>query len=78
MLAGKKSLDNFLVLKHEIVPKDKQSELTKLFGENLEKLPKILKSDPLAEEIDAQRGDVLRIIRKSPTAGKSYYYRIVI
>lgn len=40
-------------------------------------LPKILDSDPVVKLIKARPGQVLRIVRKSPTAGESVYYRIV-
>ncbi len=34
-------------------------------------------SDPVVKIIKAKPGQVLRITRKSPTAGESVYYRIV-
>ena len=40
-------------------------------------LPKILTTDPVVKALGAKEGDVLRIIRKSPTAGTSEYYRTV-
>jgi DNA-directed RNA polymerase subunit H len=40
-------------------------------------LPRILDSDPVAKIIRARPGQVLRITRKSPTAGETIYYRMV-
>ncbi len=75
----------FNILKHELVPehiivKDEEEikELMNKYNIIPEQLPKILKSDPAAKAIDAKEGDIIKIIRKSPTAGVSVYYRIVV
>jgi DNA-directed RNA polymerase subunit H (RpoH/RPB5) len=34
--------------------------------------------DPCARAVNAQPGQVLKIERESPTAGTSYYYRLVV
>jgi len=72
------------VLKHELVPKQvilKDEERKKLL-EGLkivpEQLPKILKKDPVVKALDAKEGDIIKITRKSPTAGITEYYRLVI
>ena len=41
-------------------------------------LPKIQLTDPALVNMDAKLGDVVKINRKSQTAGYSTYYRIVI
>ncbi|MEM3722628.1 MAG: DNA-directed RNA polymerase subunit H, partial [Candidatus Bathyarchaeia archaeon] len=41
-------------------------------------LPQIKASDPAAKAIGAKPGDILRIIRKSPTAGEHIAYRYVV
>jgi DNA-directed RNA polymerase subunit H (RpoH/RPB5) len=38
-------------------------------------LPSILESDAMARYIGARPGDVVRIERKSPTAGETVFYR---
>lgn len=72
------------ILKHELVPehvileeKEKKELLEKLKITTIN-LPKILTNDPVVKTIDAKEGDVLKIIRKSATAGTSIYYRIVV
>jgi DNA-directed RNA polymerase subunit H len=71
-------LDHFLVPKHETLTKEKAQEAMKALGLTEESMPKILGSDPVVEEIGAKKGDVIKITRKSPTAGESIYYRIVV
>lgn len=41
-------------------------------------LPHISSRDPVADEIDAEKGDILKITRESPTAGKTIAYRYVV
>jgi DNA-directed RNA polymerase subunit H len=47
------------------------------YGIERSKLPKIRKIDPALPN-GAKVGDVIRITRKSKTAGISLYYRVVI
>jgi DNA-directed RNA polymerase subunit H len=71
------------ILKHELVPEHvilKEEERKKLLEElNIlpQQLPKILVTDPVVKAIEAKEGDVIKIIRKSPTAGRANYYRLV-
>ncbi len=70
--------DHILVPKHEILSKEEAEELLKTLGVSREQLPKIRADDPIAREIGAKPGDIVRIIRESPTAGRSIAYRLVI
>ena len=70
--------DHYLVPKHEVIPEEKAKELLKNYGTSFEKLPQILRTDPVIEELKAKRGDIIRVVRKSRTAGQSVYYRIVV
>ncbi len=71
-------LDHKLVPKHEILSSKEKKDLLEKFGIGKEQLPYILESDPVIKVIKAKKGDVIKITRKSPTAGKSIYYRVVI
>ena len=71
-------LSHKLVPKHEILPETEVKQLLSDLNIKLEQLPKILPIDPIVQLINAKTGDVLRITRNSPTAGKSVYYRIVV
>ncbi len=77
VLVLKRFSNHFLVPKHEIVPKERVQELLDEIGETIDSLPKILVDDPPVAEIKAERGDVIRIIRESPTAGRTIYFRVV-
>jgi len=66
------------VPKHEIVSREDKKQILEKFNVAKENLPKILASDPVAKKMNAKPGDVMRITRDSPTAGKAIYYRIVI
>ncbi len=74
----------FNVLEHELVPdhillsEEEAAEVLKKFNISKGQLPKIKTTDVVVKQIGAQPGDVIRIIRKSLTAGKAVAYRLVI
>lgn len=67
-----------LVPKHEILSKKETDRLLKKYRIKPYQLPLIKASDPAARVIGAKQGDVLKITRKSPTAGRAVAYRYVI
>lgn len=74
----------FNVLEHELVPEhillteDEAKEVLKRYNITKGQLPKIKTSDVVVKQIGAKPGDVIKIIRKSITAGKAVAYRLVI
>ena len=70
-------LEHDLVPKHTILNEDEKKELLEKFKIKPKQLPKVLINDPVVKAINAKEGDILKIIRKSATAGTSIYYRIV-
>ena len=70
--------DHMLVPKHEVLSKEEAEELLRSLGIKKEQLPKIKATDPIAKEIGAKVGEIVKITRESPTAGKSIAYRLVI
>ena len=67
-----------LVPKHEIMSDTAVEKLLKQYKTTKEHLPKIKTTDPVAQGIDAKKGQILKITRNSMTAGKSIYYRVVV
>ncbi len=70
--------EHALVPKHEILTaKEKQQLLTKYKVQPYQ-MPQVTSTDPAVKAIGAKPGDVLRIIRKSSTAGEHIAYRYVV
>jgi len=67
-----------LVPKHVLLSENEKDGLLKRYGITLNNLPRIFSTDPIIENIGAKTGDVIKIIRKSMTAGESVYYRVVV
>ena len=65
------------VPKHIILSKDEQEELLEKYSSTLNKLPKILRTDPVAKYYGMKQNQVCKIIRKSPEVGEYVYYRLV-
>jgi len=68
---------HFLVPTHETLDDSAAQAVLMRYGIERSKLPKIRKIDPALPN-GAKVGDVIRITRKSKTAGISLYYRVVI
>lgn len=79
-----KKMAKFDVTKHELVPKhsklsDKETkELFAKYAIELSNLPRIFKSDPAIVDLDVGDGDIVKIVRSSPTAGETVFYRRVV
>lgn len=67
-----------LVPKHEIMSQDEIADLLKRYKVKIEQLPKLLVTDPVAKEIGAEVGDIVKVTRKSPTTRFSVAYRLVV
>jgi DNA-directed RNA polymerase subunit H len=69
---------HYLVPEHVLVRKEKVAELMAELGIKKQDLPRIEKLDPAIKHLHPEKGDVVKIIRDSITAGQSVYYRRVI
>lgn len=71
------------ILRHNLIPKhvklgeQEKKELLELHNISIIQLPKITISDPSLKDIKPQIGDVIKIIRDSPTAKQTIFYRAV-
>lgn len=67
-----------LVPEHLKVTEKEKTELVKKHNITLDSLPRILKDDPAIATLDVKTGDMVKILRPSPTAGTAAYYRVVV
>lgn len=67
-----------LVPVHEILEEEEKQQLLSKYRVQPYQLPQITSSDPAVKAIGAKPGDVLRVVRKSPTAGEHIAYRYVV
>ena len=76
-------LKHGLVPEHRLLSKDEEKEILEQLDVDRENLPKILKSDPAIKQLEKVHGDIkvgrmIRIKRKSRTAGVATAYRLVV
>ena len=57
---------------------EKKQELLKKHGLNLNQLPMILLSDSAIQNLKPEVGDIIKIVRDSPTNVESIFYRVVV
>jgi DNA-directed RNA polymerase subunit H len=70
--------NHILVPKHDKCSETEKKALLKKYGITISDLPKISINDAAVVDMNLQPGDVVKITRDSPTAGKSVFYRVVI
>lgn len=70
--------DHEAVPEHRKLEEDEVEEVLDKFDTEKSDLPKIERTDAALKQMDAEVGDVIEIVRDSPTAGEATYYRRVI
>ncbi|MBU0763066.1 MAG: DNA-directed RNA polymerase subunit H [Candidatus Altiarchaeota archaeon] len=71
-------IDHVLVPLHEILSPEDKKEVLEKYNAVLDQFPKIFIDDPAIKDMKPQPGDLIKITRKNPEIGTSYYYRVVI
>jgi len=71
-------LEHDLVPLHEILTEKEKAQLLEKYKVKPYQIPQIKSTDPAVKAIGAKPGDILRIIRKSKTAGRHISYRYVV
>ena len=70
--------DHAYVPKHEIMTKKEAEEVLEKYNCKPTELPLIFVNDPAIVGLGVKPGDMIKITRKSSTAGESLYYRYVV
>jgi DNA-directed RNA polymerase subunit H (RpoH/RPB5) len=73
-----KVTDHVLVPKHEIVSEEEKKQVLAHYNATEDQFPFLFSTDPVAREIGAKPGDMVKISRISDTAGEATYYRYVV
>ena len=72
-------LQHELIPKHELLSQEEKKSIIDNLQMNSEKnLPHIFSDDPAILHLSPKAGDLIRITRKSQTAGQAVYYRLVV
>jgi DNA-directed RNA polymerase subunit H len=67
-----------LVPEHEVVEDDALDDVLDEYDIKRTDLPKIKRTDPAMDDVDAEVGDVVQIVRDSRTTDRAVTYRLVI
>jgi len=70
--------NHILVPKHETMIKEEAEQVLEKYHCKATELPLIFANDPAIVGLGVKPGDMIKITRKSATAGESFYYRYVI
>ena len=70
-------MQHTLIPQHRKLSEQECEEILKNYNVSRHKSPRIKNNDPAILELDPKKGDIIEIIRDSPTTGKSYFYRVV-
>uniref|UniRef100_A0A7C4BBE9 DNA-directed RNA polymerase subunit Rpo5 n=1 Tax=Thermofilum pendens TaxID=2269 RepID=A0A7C4BBE9_THEPE len=71
-------LNHELVPKHVLLSREEAKRILKRLGLRKNELPWIYSTDPVARALGAKPGDVIMVIRRSPTAGEAVAFRVVV
>ncbi len=67
-----------LVPQHVLLSDQEKQQLFAKYHITINELPKIHLKDPAIVALKGKEGDIVKVIRKSPTAGEAIYYRGIV
>ena len=72
-----------LVPEHRLLPEEEAVKVLEKYGISRDQLPKIKKKDPCIKLLERVEGEIpvgsmIKVVRKSPTAGETIAYRVVV
>ena len=70
--------NHILVPKHEKCSETEKKSILKKYNCEIKDLPKISINDAAIVDMNLAPGDIVKIFRNSPSAGESFFYRVVI
>ncbi|MCK5107277.1 MAG: DNA-directed RNA polymerase subunit H [Nanoarchaeota archaeon] len=70
--------NHILVPKHSLINQKEKDEIIKEYNISISNLPRILNSDKAIQDLKVKDGDIIKVERQSPTAGKTVFYRLVV
>jgi len=68
---------HILVPAHTVVSEAEKKRINEKYNLTGNELPRILTTDPAIQGLKCKPGDIIKITRKSSTAGQSIFYRRV-
>jgi DNA-directed RNA polymerase subunit H len=76
-------MNHILVPEHKLLSPEETDAVLKKYSISIEELPKMRRSDACVRSLELRvgeipRGSIIKIVRRSETAGISYAYRLVI
>jgi DNA-directed RNA polymerase subunit H len=67
-----------LVPEHAVLSEKEKKDLLEKYHIRPDQLPRIIANDPAVVSIGAKAGQIIKIIRKSPTAKYTTAYRLIV
>lgn len=77
-MSAKAQINHELIPEHTKLSENEVKALLKKFNITIREIPKILINDPAIANLNVKEGDIIKISRKSRTAGEIVFYRGVI
>lgn len=71
-------MDKTVFAKHEVLSAEEARQVLDKYKASEDELPRIKKDDPALKDLTYKVGSIIKITRKSATAGQAIYYRVVV